>query len=48
MQSEDQREEKKNEDSLREIWDTIKGTNIYIMGMTKSEERKEKKMYLKK
>lgn len=33
---------KRNEDSLRDLWDNIKHTNILIIGVT---EEKRKKMY---
>lgn len=39
MNSREQKE-KKNEQSLREVWDTFKCTNKWVSGVT--EERKEK------
>ena len=30
-----------NEDSLRELWDIIKGTNIHIRGLPEGEEREK-------
>lgn len=39
---------KENEDSLRDIWDNIKYTNIYIIEVWNGEERKGQKIYLKK
>ena len=30
---------KRNEDSLREIWDNFKCTNIHIIGVQEGEER---------
>ena len=30
---------KRNEESLRELWDNIKHTNIHIIGMPEGEER---------
>lgn len=43
MQFEEQREKgmKKNEQSLREMWDTIKRTNIHIMRVSKEEGREK-------
>ena len=32
---------KKNEDSLRDLWDNIKHTNIHIIGVPEREERKK-------
>ena len=32
---------KKNEDSLRDLWDNIKFTNICIIGVPEGEERKK-------
>ena len=32
---------KRNEDSLREIWDNIKPTNIHIIGVPEGEEREK-------
>lgn len=37
----------RNEESLREIWDTIECVTIYMMGVA-GDERKEKKKYSKK
>ena len=41
MQSEQQEEKgmKKKKDSLRDLWDTIKQTNIQMIGVTEGEER---------
>ena len=30
---------KRTEDSLRDLWDTIKGTNIWIIGVPEEEEK---------
>ena len=30
---------RRNEDSLRDLWENIKGTNIYIIGVPEGEER---------
>ena len=32
---------KRNEDSLRDIWDNIKHTNIWIIGVPEEEEKKK-------
>ena len=32
---------KRNEDSLRDFWDNIKHTNIYIIGVTEREVREK-------
>ena len=32
---------KKNEDSLRDLWDNIKRTNIHIIGVPEGEEREK-------
>ena len=37
-----------NEDSLRNLWDNIKLTNIFIIGVPEREERKDMKKYLKR
>ena len=37
---------KKNEDSLRDLWDNIKHTNICIIGVPEGEERKDPPKYL--
>ena len=39
---------KKNEDSLRDLWDNIKDTNIHIIQVPAGEERKDTRKYLKK
>ena len=48
MDTEQKREKrlKRNEDSLREIWENFKHTNICIIGMPEGEERKDQKKYL--
>ena len=38
---------KRNEDSLRDLWD-IKCTNIRIIGVPKGEEAKDLRKYLKR
>ena len=32
---------KRNEDSLRDLWDSIKQTNIHIIGVQDAEEREK-------
>ena len=32
---------RRNEDSLRELWDNLKCTNIHIIGVTEGEEREK-------
>lgn len=39
---------KKNEESLKDLWDTIKLTNMCIMRIPEVEERKDQKAYLNK
>ena len=39
---------KEIEDSLRDLWDNIKCTNIHTIGMTEGEERKDLRKYLKR
>ena len=50
IQSEQQKEKNnlKTEDSLRNLWDNIKCTNIHIIEVLEKEERKWQKTYLKK
>ena len=38
---------KRNEDSLRDLWDNIKHNNIHIIGVPEGEERKDPRKYLK-
>ena len=33
-------EKKRNEDSLRDLWDTIKHINIHVIGVPKEERKK--------
>ena len=35
-----------NEDSLRDLWDNIKGNNIRIIGVPEGEDRKDQRKYL--
>lgn len=46
IQSEKQKE-KRNEESLMDLWDTIKRNEIHIMGVVEREEREKEKTYLK-
>jgi len=39
---------KKNEDSLRDLWDNIKHNNSYTIRASEEEERKGQRTYLKK
>ena len=41
MDAEQKREKrpKRNEESLRELWDKVKRTNIHIIGVPEGEER---------
>ena len=39
---------KRNEDSLRDLWDNIKHTNICITGVPEGEEKKDLRKYLKR
>ena len=36
---------KRNEDSLRDLWDNIKHTNIRIVGVPEGEKRKKEKEF---
>ena len=40
-QNTQKRMEKKKEDSLRDLWDNIKRTNIHIIGVPEGEEREK-------
>ena len=39
---------KRNEDSLRDLWDNIKCTNLHIIGVPEGEERKDLRKYFKR
>ena len=39
---------KRNEDSLRDLWDNSKHNNIRIIGVPEGEERKDQRKYLKR
>ena len=47
MQNRKEKKDKRNDDSLRELWD-IKCTNIHIYTGAKGEERKGQRIYLKR
>ena len=36
---------KKNEDSLRDLWDNIECTNIHIIGVPEGEEREKERAW---
>lgn len=38
---------KKNEQSLRDLWDMIKHTNIHLMGIFEGKEKEQAEKYLK-
>ena len=46
--SQSRKKNEKNEDSLRDLWDNIKHTNIHIIGAPEGEERKDLRKYLKR
>ena len=39
---------KRSEDSLRDLWDNIKCTNIHIIGVPEGKTRKDLRKYLKR
>ena len=39
---------KRNEESLRELWDNVKRTNIHITGVPEGEREETEKKYSKK
>ena len=41
MEQNKEKRMKRNEDSLRDLWDNIKRTNILIIGVSEGEEREE-------
>ena len=43
-----ERRTKRNEDSLRDLWDNIKHINVHIIRVPKGEERKDLRKYLKR
>ena len=50
MEQNKEKRMKKNEDSLRDLWDNIKHTNIRIIGVPEGAERegKDPRNYLKR
>ena len=50
MEQNKEKRMKRNEDSLRDLWDNIKQTNILIIGVPEREERERKDLrkYLKR
>ena len=40
--------EKKNEDSVRDLWDNIKHINIHIIWIPEGEEREDPRKHLKR
>ena len=50
MEQNKEKRKKRNEDSLRDLWDNIKHTNICIIGVPEGEERERKdpRKYLKR
>ena len=43
-----EKRKKRNEDSLRDLWDNIKCTNIRIIGVPEGEERNDPRKFLKR
>ena len=43
-----EKRKKRNEDSLRDLWNNIKRNNIHITGVPEGEERKDQRKYLKR
>ena len=41
MEKNEEKNVKRNEDSLRELWDNIKNTSICIKGVPEGEEREK-------
>ena len=39
---------KRNEDSLRDLWDNVKRNNIHIIEVSEGRERKDPRKYLKR
>ena len=39
---------KRNENSLRDLWDNVKLNNIHVIGVPEGGERKDPRKYLKR
>ena len=50
MEQKRKKRSKRKEDSLRELWDNFKGTDIHVIGMPEGEEREKEgqRKYLKR
>ena len=48
MEQNKEKRMKRNEDSVRDLWDTIKYTNIHIIRLLEGEERKGQRKYLRR
>ena len=48
MEQNKEKRKKRNEDSIKDLWDNIKHTNIHIVGFPEGEERKDLRKYLKR
>ena len=48
MEQNKEKRMKRNEDSLRDLWDNIKRNNIHIIGVPEGDERKDLRKYLKR
>ena len=42
IQSEEKKEQKESKDSLKDLWDTIKHTNIHVIGVAEEEEKEKR------
>ena len=48
MEQNKEKRMKRNEDSVRDLWDTIKHTNVHIIRLSEGEERKGQRKYLRR
>ena len=48
MEQNKEKRMRRNEDSLRDLWDNIKHTNIHIIGVPQKRERKNPRKYLRR